>query len=49
LSYRLAGRLPLLELPDYVVFDSTFSEGTPDQFVTAGFWDDSWETTRPSY
>jgi hypothetical protein len=49
LSYRLAGRLPLLELPDYVVFDSTFSEGTPDQFVTAGFWDDSWGTTRPSY
>ncbi len=45
-SYRLATRLHLPELPDYVVFDRTSFASPETEYRRAGFFDKHWKLSR---
>ncbi|GEM_PF-1237300 len=44
-SFELAARIPLAELPDYVVFDRTSFETQELRYRAAGFFDKYWKLT----
>lgn len=44
-SFEIAARLPVMELPDYVIFDGEALTGNEVHFVSGGFFDKYWRLT----